>query len=208
VSGGFGAGQVDFAVDVDNPIAAGVTQIDNTVEVGDDGASGADVNPGDNSDSDSTPVVAAPDMQISKDEGDVVVLPGETILYTLIMTNAGDQNATGVVVTDTVPANTTFNSTASSSGWLCVPDSSAGSICTFDVSAVLGGEFAGDSDQIVIILFAVDVDHPLPQHGRDRRRRRQWRRSESWRQRGDRHHCGQRATGDRRHLAGEPERAV
>jgi uncharacterized repeat protein (TIGR01451 family) len=162
VSGNGGGGQVDFAVDVDNPLAAGVTQIDNTASVADDGSNGADPNPGDNSDSDTTPVNATPDMRITKDDGGITSGPGQTIVYTLSMENAGDQDATGVLLTDTVPANTTFNPGASSASWACAPDNSAGSVCTFDVSAAIGGSFDGSGDLVVIVTFAVDVDSPLP----------------------------------------------
>ena len=48
-----GGGQVLFAVDVDNPLPSGVTQIDNTASVE---ASGIDPNPDNNTASDSTPI--------------------------------------------------------------------------------------------------------------------------------------------------------
>jgi uncharacterized repeat protein (TIGR01451 family) len=149
-------GSVDFAVDVDGPVAAGVTQIDNTAEIDDDGASGPDVNPADNSDSDSTPVDAHPDLQITKDDGGIASGPGETIVYTLIFANVGNQDATGVTLIDTVPANTTFNPASSAAGWVCVPDNSAGSVCSLAIGALAGGGGGGSAD------FAVDVDSPLP----------------------------------------------
>jgi uncharacterized repeat protein (TIGR01451 family) len=101
VTGGAGGGQVGFVVDVDDPIGANVTQIDNTVEVGDDGANGPDPNPGDNVDSDSTPVTQV-DMQVDKDDGGATIQPGGSITYRITFTNAGFTNASGVVLTETI----------------------------------------------------------------------------------------------------------
>jgi LPXTG-site transpeptidase (sortase) family protein len=108
-------GSVTFAVTVDNPLPAGVTQITNTASIGDDGTHGLDANSSNNTDSDTTPVSAVPDLVITKDDGFTVASPGQVITYTLTISNVGTQDATGVVVTDTLPANTTFVS-ASDSG--------------------------------------------------------------------------------------------
>lgn len=156
VAGGGGTGTATFAVTVNNPIPAGVTQISNTATVADDGTNGADPTPASNSDTDTTPIAAAPDLQVGKDDGGIDFLPGEVITYTIAYTNAGNQGATGVVVTDTVPANTTFNPGASSAGWVCVPDNNAGSVCTLTVGALAGGGGSGTA------TFAVTVDSPAP----------------------------------------------
>ncbi|RJP53207.1 MAG: sortase [Anaerolineaceae bacterium] len=103
-----GSGSVNFAVMVDDPLPAGVTQINNTASITDDGAHGTDTNLTNNTDDDSTPVVAVPDLQITKDDGVTVISPGQTVTYTLTISNVGTQDATGVVVTDTLPVNTTF----------------------------------------------------------------------------------------------------
>ncbi|MFQ5610742.1 MAG: hypothetical protein ACE5H9_01265 [Anaerolineae bacterium] len=155
VSGAGGGGQVDFAVDVDNPIGAGIETINNTVLIADDGRGGPDRNADDNNNADITPVDAEPDLQVSKDDGGVTVLPGDTVTYTITFTNTGSQNASGVVLTETVPANTTFNAGASTPGWVCVPDGNAGSICTLAIGTVSGAGSGGQVD------FAVDVDKPL-----------------------------------------------
>ena len=80
-----------------------------------------------------TGVNEAPDMQISKNDSGVSVVPGNTITYTLTFANVGNQDATGVVITEMVPANTNFNNSASTSGWSCVPDNGAGNTCTLAV---------------------------------------------------------------------------
>jgi uncharacterized repeat protein (TIGR01451 family) len=144
---------VDFAVRIDLPVPAGVVEIQNAAAIAAAGAS--DLDPGDNSDVDSTPVDAAPDLSIAKDDGGVSVLVGETILYTLSFENRGDQDATGVTITETVPADTSFDPAASTPGWSCVPDASAGSTCSF----LLGDLAAGVSGSLT---FAAAVDSPLP----------------------------------------------
>jgi uncharacterized repeat protein (TIGR01451 family) len=154
LAGSGASGSAVFAVNVDNPVAAGVTQIDNEAGALDDGTNGADPNQGDNVDTDSTPITAAPDLSISKDDGGAVARAGETVVYTLVYSNAGNQAATGVTITDTVPTDTTFNPGASTAGWACSPDNTAGSICTLAVGALAGGGAGGS------VTFAVDVDDP------------------------------------------------
>jgi len=82
---------------------------------------------------------AAPDFSITKSDGGASVAPGGTASYTLTYANAGDQGATGVVLTETVPANTTFNAGASTAGWVCVPNNNAGSTCTLAVGTLAAG---------------------------------------------------------------------
>ena len=138
---------VSFKVTVDKPVPAGTTTIDNNAQVAADGITSFDTNTA------SIPVDAEPDMALTKDDGGVTVMPGEVLTYTLTYTNNGDEGATGVKITETVPANTTFTG----SGWTCTPDASAGSMCTFDVAGeVAGGGGTGMVD------FEVTVIDPVP----------------------------------------------
>ncbi|MFP3853679.1 MAG: isopeptide-forming domain-containing fimbrial protein [Anaerolineales bacterium] len=146
---------VDFAVQVVSPAPAGLEQIYNSASISDDGNNGPEPTPANNSDSDVTPVGAVPDLAITKDDGQSIISDGTVLIYQMLVDNLGNQDATGVVVTDTVPVNTTFNPGSSSDGWSCTPDNSAGSTCTFDV----GDLDAGDS---VNLTFQVTVDNPLP----------------------------------------------
>ncbi len=148
-------GSIDFAVTVDDPVPAGVDQIENTAWIQDDGSNGPDPTPENNKDDDNTPLDAEPDLMITKDDGGVRTEPGGIVVYTLDYANVGDQDATGVTITDTVPTYTTFNSVNSTSGWSCVPSFNAGSLCTYTVGALGVGE-SGSAD------FAVMVDEPLP----------------------------------------------
>jgi len=146
---------VSFAVKVDGPtLAAGIDEVNNTVSIEDDGTNGPD--PTDNnSDDDNTPIDAAPDLNITKEDGDATTIPGGTVVYTLTYANVGDQDATGVEITETVPPNTTFDAGLSDSGWDCVEGDPAGTVCTLTVGDLAAG--AGSA-----VDFAVTVDNPLP----------------------------------------------
>lgn len=149
-------GSRNFAVTVINPVPAALTQISNTATIDEDGTNGTDPDTDNNTDTETTPVTAAPDMVIGKSDGGTSTTPGATIVYTLNYTNAGNQGATGVVLTETVPANTTFNSASSSTGWSCANGSPAGTTCTNTIGSVNGGGVTGSR------TFAVTVINPVP----------------------------------------------
>jgi LPXTG-site transpeptidase (sortase) family protein len=135
-------------------LPAAVVQIDNTAVIHDDGSSGPEPTPADNIDSDSTPVTAVPDLSVTSDVGLTIIGQGATLVYVVSYANLGDQEATGVELTDTVPPATTFLPGSSTPGWSCVPDNNAGSLCTFVIGSVpVGG---GGS-----VAFAVVVDDPV-----------------------------------------------
>jgi len=89
---------------VDDPVPAGVDAITNQAVVD----SPDDANPANNADSDTDLVGAAPDLTVTKDDGLDGAYPGDTITYDIVVTNVGDQDATGVTVTDTLPAGVSF----------------------------------------------------------------------------------------------------
>ena len=147
-------GVVSFALTADPAWASGVDVITNTAQIGDDASGGADPTPANNASTDTTPIDAAPDLQVTKADGGASVFPGDLIVYTLAFTNAGTQHATGAVLTDTVPEHTAFEAASSTAGWVCTPNTNSGSICTFSVGDLAVG--AGGS-----LVFAVRVDDPL-----------------------------------------------
>ena len=53
-------------------------------------------------------VTAAADLSITKSGSADPVIAGEDLTYTLVVTNDGPSDATGVVVTDPIPAGTSF----------------------------------------------------------------------------------------------------
>ena len=52
-------------------------------------------------------------LVLTKDDGGISTVPGQTVVYSLTVRNVGNRDATGVVVAETVPANSTFNAAAS-----------------------------------------------------------------------------------------------
>ncbi|MBL8056754.1 MAG: DUF11 domain-containing protein [Anaerolineales bacterium] len=155
LAGGGGTGVISFVVRVVQPLAAGLTQTVNTASIGDDGGNGPDPTPDDNQSSDTTPLNAAPDLQISKSDGGLSAAPGGLVTYTLAYTNAGDQDAQGVTITDVVPAGASFQPALSAPGWACAPDNASGSVCVLTVGALPSG--AGGA-----VTFTVQAAAPLP----------------------------------------------
>jgi uncharacterized repeat protein (TIGR01451 family)/fimbrial isopeptide formation D2 family protein len=108
LAGGGGQATLSITMTVDNPQPAGVEELTNVVTVEDDGTNGDDPTPDNNRDTDTDELEAAPDLTVVKDDGVLLVQPGQSTTYTITASNVGTQDATGVVVTDTLPPNTTF----------------------------------------------------------------------------------------------------
>jgi uncharacterized repeat protein (TIGR01451 family) len=136
-----------------HPVPAGTTQLSTQGTVGwnssltgqtddpDTGAAG---------DATITTIVAAPDVIISKTDSTTLAAPGSLHIYTLTIGNIGTRGASGVVVTEGVPAGTTFTSASSSVGWNCVA-----STCTHAVGAP-----NVEVGQTYTLAFAVTVNTP------------------------------------------------
>lgn len=90
------------------------------------------------------PPVPVSNLAMDKTDGDVEAVPGDDLVYTLAVTNAGPDTATNVVVMDTVPAGTVFESVTSSVG-TCVE--SAGT-----VSCALGDVAVGDTPTVTLTV--------------------------------------------------------
>jgi uncharacterized repeat protein (TIGR01451 family) len=95
--------------------------------------------PGPNCGFASTPTTAAPILSITKTANFNDAKPGTVLRYTIKVFNTGNEDAEPVKVTDTVPGNTVFDPTTSTAGWTCVPNNSAGSVCTFPVGNLAAG---------------------------------------------------------------------
>jgi uncharacterized delta-60 repeat protein/uncharacterized repeat protein (TIGR01451 family) len=79
-------------------------------------ASETDPNPTDNTASEATTVNAAADLALTLSDAPDPVLLGQPLEYTLRATNHGPSAASGVTLTDTLPAGVTFRSATASQG--------------------------------------------------------------------------------------------
>src|SRR5205823_3841899 len=70
--------------------------------------------------------------RVTKTDGTGSAQPGQTLTYTLTITNNGNQGATGVLLTDTLPAHTTFVS-ASDGGTF------GGGVVTWNIGSLAAG---------------------------------------------------------------------
>ncbi len=148
VAPGATVGPLSFQAVVDNPVAAGTFSINNTATVTSD-QSGAV--PTSNA---SILVDAAPaflgSTKAALDLNGGALAPGDVIRYTLTVSNSGDMDASGVVVTDAVPASTTYvagsitgaganDSAAPTLTWSVGPlAGGASTVLTFDVQVNAG----------------------------------------------------------------------
>jgi hypothetical protein len=141
-------GTVTYTVTGKVPLSAANSNIDGSASV----SSTEDTNSANDSASTST-FVGGVDLQLTQDDSDTSVVPGELIKYVLTYKNGGFVTATGVKITDVVPANTHFDAANSSSGWTGVADgSAAGTTATYDVGSV------AVADAPVSVTFAVRVN--------------------------------------------------
>ncbi len=98
-------------------VPAGAETVTNTVTVHDDGTSGPDAHPQDNTAHDTDRILAAPDLYVTKTDNLEYVKVGQQDTYTITGGNAGQQVGEGVIITDTLPPGLRFVS-ASNGGRL------------------------------------------------------------------------------------------
>ncbi len=97
-----------------------------------------ETNTANNQDDEPTQVQAQIDLTIAKTDSADPVTAGGQLTYTLVVTNNGPSSATGVVVTDTLPAALTFVSGSSTSGTV----SHASQVVTAAVGNLASGQTA------------------------------------------------------------------
>ena len=158
LAGGGATTSVVFDVIVDDPIAAGVTQLSNTATVTGTGIGPLTVGP------ETTPITAAPILSATKvdaltndADGDGNISPGDTITYTVVITNTGDQAASGVSFADTPDANTalTVGSVTTTQGAITSGNTAGDSTVGVSLGTIPGG---GASATVV---FDVIIDDPI-----------------------------------------------
>jgi len=147
VPGAGGSVTVTFNATLASPVPAGFETLSNIAQVSSTKVPLFDTTQAD------IAVDAIPVFTLDKDDGGVSVDPGATVIYTLTYENTGSQDASNVVVDDTVPVGTTFDAAASSGGWSCFDGDPAGTMCTIVIGTVPGGSSAS-------VDFAAEVVPP------------------------------------------------
>ncbi|MBI4762444.1 MAG: sortase [Chloroflexota bacterium] len=130
----YGPGNVNFSDTVDLPANSSITytvtvvipssatgDLVNTANI-EPPAGVTDTNSGNNTASDTDTQNSQAAISVTKDDGVTEYVPGNTLTYTIIVTNAGPSDALGVSVTDNIPPQFT------SWTWTCVP--SGGATCS------------------------------------------------------------------------------
>ncbi len=144
------AGSVNLVLTVDNAAAAGLEQIVNKATIS---TSDLDGNSENNSATDTDTLIAAPDLNVTKtNDVPFSVARGAVIHYTINYSNTGDQNATGVSLIETLPANTSFLAGDSDPNWVLQGDG------TYKLAI---GDLAGAGGSGSAI-FAVQVASGIP----------------------------------------------
>jgi uncharacterized repeat protein (TIGR01451 family) len=131
------------AISVTASVAQGAAaSLSNTATV----SGGGDITPGNDTASDTVPVVSSADLSIAK-TGPANAIPATNVVYTLVVTNNGPSDAQAVSVADPTPVNLTF---VSNSG-----------ACTTSFPCSLGTVPAG-ATRTITTTFAVPANYTAP----------------------------------------------
>lgn len=103
-------------------------------------------------------IFAPPILQVTKRDGGITIEPGERITYTINYSNTGSSDATGVIITESIPQYTTYIPEGSTLGWNC-DSASPGGNCTFEIGTVEKG-----STGTIELVFIVAVDENIPEN--------------------------------------------
>jgi uncharacterized repeat protein (TIGR01451 family) len=108
-----------------------------------------DVDASNNTTNEPTTVTPVVDLSITKTDNPDPVDSGATLAYTVVVTNNGPSTATGVVMTDTLPAGVSFTSASTTTGTV----GAAGNIVTANL-----GTLASGASATILINVTVDDD--------------------------------------------------
>ena len=105
-----------FVTKVNTNVASGtnITQTDSVT------CAASDPNCANNTASSTIMVADSADMSVTNSATPVPVIAGNNITYTQVVTNSGPSTATTATLTETTPANTSFQSVIFPAGWSCV----------------------------------------------------------------------------------------
>ena len=157
---------LDFALKVNDPVGAEIIQIENIASVTDDGTFGEDPTPENNSDNDVDNLQGA-EPRLEVDKTDTLIIDandsgnasaGDTLRYTITITNNGNQAAGNVIFTDTPPAHTSLvvGSVTTTQGNITIGNDEGHSSVRVEIGDLVG---AGGS---ATVTFDVRINDPLP----------------------------------------------
>lgn len=141
---------VVLAASVDPAIEDG-TVIINTATVT---ANQADIDPSNNTAIESTTVIRRTDLAVVKTSEQAQVNTGDILTYIINVTNNGPSLASGVIMTDTLPAGVSFDAVTSSHGSGC---SLSGSIINCDLDTLTVGENATVTVRTIVGCNAAEL---------------------------------------------------
>jgi uncharacterized repeat protein (TIGR01451 family) len=163
-----GTATVTYVVDLNSNLADG-SLLANTATVT---STTGDPNPGNESTTITTPVTTSADLRLAKTASPTSPVAGETVTWTITVTNDGPSRARGVSVTDTLPVGATLVSATPSAG-TCTPAGAAidcdlgeladGAAATVTVVAQIGAAALGSLTNTA----AVSATTPDPAAGND-----------------------------------------
>ncbi len=148
------AGTIIYKVRVPATVAVGAI-VTNQAEIASKGATATpDPNPSNNTQSPtSTLVKTQADLSVTKTDSPDPVKAGDNITYTINVSTAGPSDAQNAVMSDTVPANTTFVSMTAPAEWTCSTPSVGG---TGTVSCSRATLPAGSAAQTFTMIVKVN----------------------------------------------------
>jgi uncharacterized repeat protein (TIGR01451 family) len=128
-------------------------------------AGATDQNEANNTATLSSVVADAADISVTVGGPTADARPGQTLSYTLQVSNAGPESARAVQLTAETPANTTFVSLQAPAGWTCTTPAAGGTgaiACASDAFGVTSAAFplvlqAADATENAIIVLAATV---------------------------------------------------
>jgi uncharacterized repeat protein (TIGR01451 family) len=159
---------ITFDVVIASPLPAGVTQITCQGTVTTDTLTGVPTDdPGPTGPTDPTviPVTGAPLVTATKSaalftdvNGDGQINPGDTLRYTVVITNSGDQDASAIVFTSGTPVATSLviGSVTTTQGSVTLGNTAGDTSVSVNAGTIPGG------GGTVTIQFQVTIANPLP----------------------------------------------
>ncbi|MBT9556705.1 MAG: DUF11 domain-containing protein, partial [Myxococcales bacterium] len=129
-----------FAVTVDPVIPPSVTDIINVAALTQDGTNGTDLALGAAGEKTVATLARGPDLVLGATSTKNPALVGDTVRYTLNLSNNGTADANAILLTAKVPLNTTFKPATSSPDWNCLNGGVALDTCTLLLTGVTLGQ--------------------------------------------------------------------